>query len=614
VTGRISDEDISALRDRADLAVVVGDYTALRRAGTRLKGLCPFHAEKTASFTVDPTRGLFHCFGCGAGGDAYEFLMRIEALTFPEAVERLARATGYELRYLDQRPGARKALGRRTRLLQALGAAAAWYTAQLNSDEGAAARAYLQRRGVGAEAARRFGLGWAPDTWDGLVRHLQGEGFEPGEIADAGLGSPGQRGLIDRFRGRITFPIRDRSGKDVLAFGGRVLPDAPLRTAPRDGVAAKYINSPETPVYRKSETLYALDLARASIQRAGEALVVEGYLDVIALHGAGVGHAVATCGTALTPGHFRELERFAPRVLLALDADDAGVAAAERARALAEEVGIGEVGVVPLPPGQDPADLAGAGAEAVAVALKATKTAVEFQIEHALRDADVSTPEGQVAAYRRTFGLLARLEDRFLRYSYIRDLVAPAARLPADRIEAELDAHLATRTPADRVSPSGAPVAVRPGDVAGSGPPRDPQLLLEREVLLAALQHPDALPAEWGHVTAEDFRSPMAAQLFDAVASAPDGDLGAVLAALPDDDVRARVRALALSDATVLPDAGHLGELVARLRAASVKRQIDERRQRLAECSDDAGERTALLAQLRDLEQRRRDLVEGRDA
>jgi DNA primase len=615
VAGRIKQDDIEALRDRADLAALIGDYTALKRTGSRLKGLCPFHQEKTPSFTVDPGRGLFHCFGCGEGGDVYAFLQKVEALTFPEAVERLARAVGYDLQYEDLSPGQRRALGRRTKLVQLLSEAAAFYTDQLWSPDGEPARSYLHQRGLDEDTVRHFRLGWAPDGWETIVRHLSSQGFTPQELVDAGLASQGRQGPIDRFRGRIMFPILDAGGRDVVAFGGRTVPGVRLATAGRDGDPPKYINSPETDVYKKSRILYGLNWARAEIQRRGEtALVVEGYLDVIGLHLAGAPHAVATCGTALTVEHFRQLEKFARRVVLALDADDAGYAAADRARALAEEAGMREVGVLPLPPGQDPADLAVQGREAVDAALAAVQTAVEFQIAHLLRGADMSTPEGQVDAYRRTFPLLAKLEDRFLRFTYIRDVVAPAVRLSADLIERELDTHLASTARHPASSAETPPPSPAPGDVSAAAP-RDPQLRLERDVLRVALQMPELLPERWSEVTEEDFRAPLSKQLFTAL-SAGGGDVEKVLAALPDEDTRARVRALAVSEPTVEPDPGHVAELVARLRAAAVQRQIETLEDRMAALKEqmDREERRALAARHLDLVRRRHALLEGIDA
>lgn len=601
--GRINDADIEALRERANIATVIGDYTSLQRAGSRYKGLCPLHDEKTPSFTVDTSRGYFHCFGCGEGGDVYHFVMKVQHLSFPEAVEHLARQIGYDLRYEELSPGQRKAIGRRTRLVQALADAAAFYAEALAGQDGAAARAYLEQRGLDAETMAHFRLGWAPDRWDGLSRHLLAEGYTPDELVDAGLATQGRQGPMDRFRGRVLFPILDRGGRDVVAFGGRVVPGLELRTGPRDGQPPKYINSPESPVYRKSDTLYALSWARPEIVRCGVALVVEGYLDVIGLHLAGVRHAVATCGTALTAEHFRELGKLASKIVLALDADDAGFAAVDKARTLATEVGVRDLGVLPLAPGQDPFDLAATGKPAVEAALAETKTAVEFQIEHLLRTADVSTPEGQVEAYRRTFPLLARLPDRFLRFSYIRDLVAPAVRLSADLIEQ----HLEAEGPGEPATPP-PPAAAQP-DV-----PRQPQLRLERWVLQAALQEPELLPREWKLVTAEDFTAEVCRALHAAVTAAPPGDLDAVLAAMPDDEARARVRALAMSE---LPadDASGVAQNVARLRAATVQRRIDEvqqRRDRLGEQLEPA-ERRQLIAELLELQLQRRRLLEGGD-
>lgn len=605
--GRIIDEDVQALRERADLAAIVTEYTSLQRAGGgRLKGLCPFHQEKTPSFTVDPARGFYHCFGCGQGGDVYAFVRAVEALSFPEAVERVARTAGYELRYAELRPGERKALGRRTRLIEALGEAARFYAAQLAGPDGAQARAYLASRGVDESAARHFRLGWAPDGWDGLVRHLQGA-FEPRELAEAGLATQGKHGMIDRFRGRVLFPILDRAGRDVIAFGGRLLPGVTLRAG--SGDAPKYINSAESPVYKKSEVLYGLSWARSEIVRRGAALVVEGYMDVIGLHLVGARHAVATCGTALTADHFRQLERFAPRVVLALDADDAGFAAAERARGLAEDVGIREVTVLELPAGQDPADLATGGSAAVDDALETARTALGFQLEHLLRDVDVSTPEAQAEAYRRTFPVLERIGDRFLRYRYIRDVVAPAVRLSADLIERELDTGGTGGTPPSAPSRSERPAA----SPSRSERPASPQVQLERDVLRTALQRPELLPSQWEQLDTCDFTAPLARELFAALRSAPPGDLDAVLAALPDDQARARVRALALSEPTV-DEAGHARKLVTDLLAAGLTRRRDEVRAELVRVHEqlDPAERRRLLAREFELRRQRDDLVEGR--
>lgn len=611
MAGRINDEDVQTLRERANLAAVVSDYTALKRSGSRLRGLCPFHDERTPSFYVDPARGFFHCFGCDVGGDVYDFLQRIEALTFPEAVERLARLEGVTLRYEELSPGQRRALGRRTRLVECLGEANAFFQAQLRTDVGASVRTYLVGRGLTEQIAAHFEVGWAPDSWDATVRHLTDIGFSQQEIADAGLATRGRRGLIDRFRGRVIFPIYDSSGRDVVAFGGRIVPGVDLQTSGRDQKPPKYINSPETEVYRKSRVLYGLNWARADIQRSDTAVVVEGYLDVIGMHQAGAPNTVATCGTALTGEHFGALEKFARRVILALDADAAGYQAADRARALAVEHGVREVGVLSLPAGEDPAELAARGPERVAEALAGTATAVEFQIAYLLSEADTATPEGQVEAYRRTFPLLVQLDDRFLRYSYVRDIVAPAVRLSADLIEQELDQQIAAqRAAGDRRSPDRSRAATPP---SATGLPRDPQLRLERAVLQAAIQYPDLEVDGWDLVDADDFTAEASRILFEAITAGPWHGLGQLLERLPDDATRVRIRALAIATPTTPADPHKLAENVMRLRAATLARRLTEIRAQMARLNTvvDGDRVRELSAQRQRLERDRRALLEG---
>jgi DNA primase len=492
--------------------------------------------------------------------------------------------------------------------------AAEWFSDQLAGADGEAARAYLVRRGVDARAAERFRLGWAPDAWDGLSRHLIAGGHTTDELVDAGLVTQGRNGPIDRFRGRVIFPILDASSRDVLAFGGRVLPGAELATW-RDGTPPKYINSPETPLYKKSRVLYGLSWARTEIQRRGQVLIVEGYMDVIGLHLAGVEHAVATCGTALTSEHFTLLEKHTPRVVLALDADAAGFAAAEKARALAAEAGVRDVLVLGLPEGQDPADLAAQGARAVAAALERSVTAVEFQIAQLLRTADLATPESQIEAYRATFPLLATIGDPALRYRYIRDVVARALHLNADLIERELDAYRRAQSS----DTSGGQSLVEPprphvhGPGLGAG---DPQMLLERLVLQVGLQRPDLLGKDWQELEVEHFRAPLSQQLFTAIEGASAGDLEAILSALPDDAVRTRVRALALDDLTITPTDAAVAMLIARLRAAAVDREIEELRHEQADVDyrNDLGAHLALLTRLRELKAVRDELLDEREA
>ena len=322
MAGRIRDESIAQVREVTDIVVLVGEYVALRPAGgTRMKGLCPFHQEKTPSLTVDSSRQHYHCFGCSEGGDVIDFLRKQEALSFIEAVERLAQRAGIELRYEGRSAGDRGSLGRKSRLVAAHAEAVAFYhRVLLESPDAKPARDYLRSRGFDRATAERFRLGWAPaGSWEALVTHLRGKGFRPEELTEAGLARTGSRGLRDTFHARVLFPIFDIGGEPV-AFGGRLLDG--------DGQAPKYVNTAETPVWYKGRTLYALNWAKVAIVQGGFAVVVEGYTDVIACHRAGVPQAVATCGTALRGEHFKLLSRFTDKVVLAFDADAAGSKAA----------------------------------------------------------------------------------------------------------------------------------------------------------------------------------------------------------------------------------------------------------------------------------------------
>lgn len=594
MAGRINDDDVAAVRDRADIGVVAGDYTSLRSVGGRLKGLCPVHDEKTPSFTVDAEKGFCHCFGCQFGGDVYTLLMQVEALTFPEAVERLARRVGYDLRYEELSPGRRKELGRRSRLAGAVEEAAAFYQRLLAGPDGDPARRYLDGRGIDADAREKFRVGWSPDGWDGLLRHLRTVGYEDAEAVAAGLATAGQRGTVDRFRARVMFPIVDASGTDVVGFGGRVLPGGEAGGSTAFGKPPKYVNSSETDLYRKSRVLYGLNWARAAMQRRGEALVVEGYTDVIALHLAGVEHVVAACGTALTVEHLRALERHAPRVLLALDADAAGSGAADRARVLAAKSGVREVGVVVLPDGQDPADVAAEGPEAVEAVLAGALTAVEFQVRHLLAGADLSTPESRVDAYRRTVPLLGGIADPVLRAVYARDVVAAATGVNAATVVRESDEH------AGRARPTAPPDPRREPDDVGS---------LERLVLRAALQHPGLAPPSWAEVRGECFPSPSLRTVFDALD--PDGDLHVTLSRLPDDTTRALARGLAADELTV--DRHGVEELVGRLLSSVDRGTVASIRDELASIDDvgDPDRRRQLLAAAFLAERHRRSRVPG---
>ncbi|HEX6263250.1 MAG TPA: DNA primase, partial [Actinomycetota bacterium] len=405
---RIRQDDVEAVRERTDIVRLIQQHVALKKAGRSFTGLCPFHQEKSPSFTVDPGKGVYYCFGCGKGGNAFHFVMEVEQLTFPEAVERLAGPAGVTLRYEGGGREDRRERSRRDALFRANDRAADLYHRMLmDGREGEEARRYLASRGITKESAERFRIGYAPGYPDFLLRRL-GRELSPEILVEAGVAMNDRGGGVrDRFRARVTFPIADLSGRSV-GFGARLL----------QGEGPKYLNSSETPVYRKGELLYNLDRAKGEIGRSGTAHVVEGYTDVIALAQGGVETAVATCGTALSEGHFRLLSRFATRMVLSFDSDEAGARAAERAAGLFEAYPL-EVAVLVLPEGLDPADLVKErGADAFRDLAEGAVPLVEYMLRRSLRDADLESPEGRSRAVRSALPIVAGLDDLVRREQY----------------------------------------------------------------------------------------------------------------------------------------------------------------------------------------------------
>ncbi len=355
MAGRIRDEDIALVRERARIDEVVREYVTLKSAGGgSLKGLCPFHDERSPSFHVTPARGMFYCFGCGEGGDVLTFLQKMDHLSFAEAVEKLADKTGVELRYAEGGAAVNRQQGQRTRLVEAHKVAAAFYVKQLAAPEAEAGRGFLLERGFDGDAAAHFGVGYAPKGWDALTKHLRGQGFSDAELLAGGLVSQGNRGVYDRFRGRLVWPIRDLGG-DVIGFGARRLYD--------DDEGPKYLNTPETPIYKKSQVLYGIDLARRDISKGQQAVIVEGYTDVMACHLAGLTTAVATCGTAFGSEHIKVLRRLLMdddqmrgSVVFTFDGDAAGQKAALRAFGEDQRF-VTQTYVAVEPTGLDPCDL-----------------------------------------------------------------------------------------------------------------------------------------------------------------------------------------------------------------------------------------------------------------
>jgi DNA primase len=420
MAGLIKREDIDEVRSRARLDDVVGEFVTLRGAGVgSLKGLCPFHDERTPSFHVRPQVGMYHCFGCGESGDVFTFLQKMDGVTFVEAVERMAERTGVQLHYEEGAKGPdREEVGRRQRLIEMHQVAEQYFRDQLQETEAQTAREYLTDRGFDREAVDRFSVGYAPRGWDNLLRTLRGRGFTTEEITASGLVSEGRRGVYDRFRGRIMWPIRDVTGR-TIGFGARKLYE--------DDQGPKYLNTPETPLYRKSQVLYGLDLAKREISRSKRVVIVEGYTDVMAAHLSGVGQAVATCGTAFGEDHAKIVSRLlgdestgSGEVVFTFDGDEAGQKAALKAFEL-EQRFVAQTFVAVEPSGRDPADLRQEeGEAAVRDLIEARRPLFEFAITQAIARFDLSTVEGRVGAMRAAAPVVASIRDAAIRPGYER--------------------------------------------------------------------------------------------------------------------------------------------------------------------------------------------------
>jgi DNA primase len=507
VAGRIRDGDIAEVRDRTRIDEVIGEYVALRRAGAgSLKGLCPFHDEKSPSMNVRPTHGMFHCFGCGESGSVIDFVMKIEHVGFVEAVERLADRIGFRLTYTGGGSSVQRDRGTRTRLLEANKKAAEFYAAALHTPEGAPAVRFLTGRGFDAASAQRFGCGFAPAGWDALTKHLLAAGFTLDELMKAGLSKEGRRGPIDRFHRRLLWPIRDLGG-DVVGFGGRRIFDD-------DPIEAKYLNTPETPLYRKTHVLFGLDLAKREIAKGRKVVVVEGYTDVMAMHLAGVQTAVASCGTAFGTEHIATIRRLMGddsfdrgEVIYTFDGDAAGQAAARKAFD-GDQSFAAQTFVCVAPDGQDPCDLRmSAGDSAVRDLVARREPLFEFAIRAILCEHDLNTAEGRVGALQRCVPLVAQIKREDLRDEYARRL---AGWTGWD------DIAMVVR----RVRESAGAVPARRGPAAPVPPRDDPRLHRQREALKAALQVPAIAGPAYDELPEQAFTHPAYVQVHRAVQAA----------------------------------------------------------------------------------------------
>jgi DNA primase len=624
VAGRIRDEDIALVRERSPIDAVVGEYVQLRNAGGgAVKGLCPFHDEKSPSFNV--SNGLWHCFGCGEGGDAIAFIQKIEHLSFAEAIERLAAKAGVQLRYAEGGyvPGRQK--GERTRLVEAHRAAADFYAEQLHSAPAEIGRRFLAERGFGREHAERFGVGYAPDEWEALVRHLRGRGFSDKELITGGLASQGRRGPIDRFRGRLIWPIRDLTG-DVIGFGARRLHEHD------DG--PKYLNTPETPLFKKGTVLYGADLAKKEIARRRQAVIVEGYTDVMACHLAGVGTAIATSGTSFGDDHIKILRRLlmdqdeaSGEVIFTFDGDAAGRKAALRAFE-SEHRFAAKTFVAVQPDGLDPCDLRMKQGDAAVRDLVASRVPLfRFAIRATIEKFDLDTTEGRLAAIDAAAPIIAGIRDRGMRDRYAIDLDKWTGFLDEEFVLRRVREH-ASRGRGGARGSGGDPRGRRDREPPASPPPNrpvydpnDPIVQVERETLKLAVQRPVLLGPGFDAVPAEALVAPghsevraLIAELGGTAAATGSGWAVRLSEAAPNDQVRAMVTSLAAEPlrSNGEPDDRYARAMLSRLQEVQVTREITKLQSKLGRLNpvENQEDYNRLFGDLVALEQQRRTLRE----
>ncbi|MED7825716.1 DNA primase [Streptomyces chiangmaiensis] len=592
MAGRINDEDVKAVRDAVPIDSVVSEYLQLRNAGGgNFKGLCPFHDEKSPSFQVSPSKGLFHCFGCQEGGDTITFVMKVDHLSFSEAVERLAARAGITLRYEEGGYNPTHQRGERIRLVEAHQLAAKWYAEQLaTGPEAEVGRAFLAERGFDQAAAVHFGVGYSPQGWDHLTRYLRGKGFSDKELLLSGLSQEGRRGPIDRFRGRLMWPIRDIGG-DVVGFGARKLYEADN--------GPKYLNTPETAIYKKSQVLYGIDLAKKEIAKASRAVVVEGYTDVMACHLAGVTTAIATCGTAFGGDHIKILRRLlmdngSARVIFTFDGDAAGQKAALRAFEDDQKFAA-ETYIAIAPDGMDPCELRLAkGDDAVADLVQPRMPLFEFALRQILGRYDLETPAGRAAALDEAAPVVARIKNSgaqhevavqlagmlgILDTQFVVKRVAQLARWARDR-GGRGPAPTGQRTPQPHQA------APRPAVTGPALNLRNPVYATERELLKLALQRPELVAPAFDAYGADEFTAPPYAAVREAILEAGGAEYGVqdpqeylvrVREVAPDDTVRAMVTELAVEAIMLRKE---VDETYAGAQLVTVRRRAVERRVR----------------------------------
>jgi DNA primase len=599
MSGRIRDTDVSYVRDHSPIDEVVGDYVQLKSAGGgQKKGLCPFHDEKSPSFHVTPARGYFHCFGCQEGGDVIAFIMKIDHLSFTETIERLASRIGYQLTYEQSSCGPKAPTVQRSRLLEANSQASLFYQEQLQLPTASHARELLIKRGFDKTASQSFEIGYAPDQWDALSKFLLGKGFSAEELLLAGLTKEGTKGAIDRFRNRLIWPIRDISG-DLVGFGARKLASDEEDTGP------KYLNTPETSIYKKSQVLYGLDKAKKEIAKKRQVVIVEGYTDVMAAHLAGIPTAVATCGTAFGDEHIRILRRllmdddaFRGEVIFTFDGDAAGQKAALRAFGDDQKF-VTQTFVAVEPSGLDPSDLRQEMGDAALRDLIARRVPLfEFAIKSSIKQFDLGNADGRVQALNAAAPLIGKIRDASLRPEYARSL--------AGWLGMEVEVVMA----AVKKNTSTKPASI---DAALAGEqwrpdPSEPRLILEREVLKVRLQMP-ALVRNWPELEKNAFSHPAYIKLREFIDT--QEDLMAVnLEATDSDELKSFITELMVEPIRTDGEISdrYVSSITARLNEVALARSIAEVKSSLQRLNplESESEYNQMFSRLVEMEAKRR--------
>jgi DNA primase len=603
MSGRIRDVDVTYVRDHSPIDEVVGEYVQLKGAGGgQKKGLCPFHDEKTPSFHVTPSRGYFHCFGCQTGGDVIAFVMKMDHLTFTETIERLAERIGYQLTYEQGSGGTKAPAGQRSRLIAAHAAAVTFYREQLQLPEAGHARDLLMKRGFDRAACDDFEVGYSPDQWDALTKFLRGQGFTIEELMLAGLAKEGQKGPIDRFRNRLMWPIRDISG-DVVGFGARKL------ASDEEDQGPKYLNTPETPIYKKSQVLYGLDRAKKEIAKKRQAVIVEGYTDVMAAHLAGITTAVATCGTAFGDEHIRILRRllmdddaFRGEVIFTFDGDAAGQKAALRAFGDDQKF-VTQTFVAVEPSGMDPCELRQHHGDAAVRDLIARRVPLfEFAIKSAIKQYDLTNADGRVSALNAAAPLIGKIRDTSLRPEYARSLAGWLG------MEVEV-VSAAVKKSATKPTATASEI---PASSNWRPDPNEPRLALEREVLKARLQMP-ALVRQWRDIEKNAFSHPAYVKLREFIDAQADLESVAIDAA-ESEELKSFITELTVEPIRADGEISdrYVTSITARLNEVALSRSIAEVKSTLQRLNpvENESEYNAIFTQLVEMESKRRALRE----